>query len=82
MSRWDVDQTKFAAEMRYARMVGNAKDFSDAIGTFLQSNASPFHFQIFEGATHNTAPWGAVNTVLQFLYGYGDGTAEPQSPRK
>jgi uncharacterized protein len=68
MSKWPVDQAKFAAEVKYARMVGNVRDFANDIRPMFSGSAQRFKLQVFDGDTHNTVPWSAVNPVLHFLF--------------
>ena len=65
---WPVDHKKFALEMKYARMVGNAKDFAEDVQPFFAKKHLDFMFKIFEGDTHNSVPWSAVNPVLSFMF--------------
>jgi len=67
MSKWPVDQAKFAAEVKYARMVGNVRDFADDIRPLFNKTPERLRLHVFEGDTHNTVPWSAINPVLQFL---------------
>jgi predicted alpha/beta superfamily hydrolase len=66
MLQWPVDQAKMAAEMKYARMVGNVKDFAAEMQPFFAKQGMPFESRIFEGETHNTVPWAAVNPMVRF----------------
>jgi predicted alpha/beta superfamily hydrolase len=68
MMQWPVDQAKLTAEMKYARMVGNVKDFTSEIQPFFAKQGMAFESRIFEGETHNTAPWAAVNPMLRFAF--------------
>lgn len=68
MRRWQVDQAKMAAEMKYARMVSNVEDFSALIQPFFEKQGMAFESRIFQGETHNTAPWAAVNPMLKFAF--------------
>jgi predicted alpha/beta superfamily hydrolase len=68
MLSWGLDQKKFMEEMKYGRMVSNAKDLSDQIGPFLIKNKSDYSFKIFDGDSHNSVPWSAVNPVLSFAF--------------
>jgi predicted alpha/beta superfamily hydrolase len=68
MRQWKVDQTALAAEVRYAHMVGNARDLAGMAAPAFAARKGAFEFHVFEGETHNTVPWAAVNPVLRFLY--------------
>ncbi|UPG92780.1 alpha/beta hydrolase [Luteibacter aegosomatissinici] len=67
MLKWDIDQTRFAAEMKYARMVGNVRDLDAALAPFFRSEGMAMESHIYLGDTHNTVVWTAVNPVLRFL---------------
>lgn len=71
MKQWDIDVTKLAAEMKYARMVGNVRDFSAQMQPYFAKRGMAFESQIFEGETHNTVPWAAVNPVVSFMLPFG-----------
>jgi predicted alpha/beta superfamily hydrolase len=66
MRRWHVDQSRFADELNYDRMVGNVQDFTALMQPFFEKHGMAFESKIFEGETHNTAPWAAVNPMLRF----------------
>ncbi|MFT4112613.1 alpha/beta hydrolase [Silvibacterium sp.] len=68
MRKWKIDQTKLAAEMEHGRMVGNARDMAKELGPFFQQKQLRFTFRLFDGETHNSAPWSAVNPVLDFEF--------------
>lgn len=68
MKLWPIDQNKLALELRYARMVGNARQFADEVKPFFLQNGFRFAYNNFGGDTHNSVPWSAVNPVLQFLF--------------
>lgn len=68
MKTWPVDQAKFAKEIAYGNMVGNARDFSGEVGSYLHAHGMPFQFKEFEGDTHNSEPWSATNPVLHFAF--------------
>ncbi|MGY3230370.1 putative alpha/beta superfamily hydrolase [Luteibacter sp. HA06] len=67
LSKWPVDQTKFAAEVKYARMVENVRDFASDVSPYFKKTPQRLQMRIFEGDTHNTVPWSALNPVLRFL---------------
>ncbi len=66
MMQWPVDQKKFADEISYVNMVGNTLDLSATIRPFFKERNLRFLSRIFDGETHNTAPWAAVNPILRF----------------
>ncbi|MET0935911.1 MAG: alpha/beta hydrolase-fold protein [Luteibacter sp.] len=66
LKQWDVDPTRFAAEIEYARMVGNVVDFTTELKPFFAKRGLPFYSKVFDGETHNTVPWAAVNPILRF----------------
>lgn len=71
MTRWPVDQSKLAAEIKYVRMVGNLRDFTAEVQPFFDKHGMAFESRIFDGETHNTVPWTAVNPIVTFLLPYG-----------
>ncbi|URL57008.1 alpha/beta hydrolase [Luteibacter flocculans] len=71
MTRWPVDQSKLAAEIKYVRMVGNLRDFAAEVRPFFDKHHMAFESKIFDGETHNTVPWAAVNPIVTFLLPYG-----------
>lgn len=68
MRLWKVDQKALAAEISYVRMVDNASDLARVAAPAFAGHAGSFEFHLFDGETHNTVPWSAVNPVLRFLY--------------
>lgn len=69
MSHQDLE-----TELRYCRMVENARSMSMLLKPFFIRNQMPFDSKIFEGETHNSVPWSAVNPILNF--------ALPRTPSK
>ncbi|MGY3230367.1 putative alpha/beta superfamily hydrolase [Luteibacter sp. HA06] len=67
MAKWPVDQGRLREEARYAHMVGNVVDFTALMRPLFQDHGMAFESRIFEGETHNTVSWTAVNPVLQFV---------------
>lgn len=66
-----LDQDKMAEELIYAKMVGNMLDFTAQIRPFFEKHALPFSSRVFDGETHNTVPWAAVNPILRFVLPMG-----------
>ncbi|WP_206240068.1 alpha/beta hydrolase [Novosphingobium terrae] len=58
--------TELAEELRYVRMVGNAQDMAATLRPYFAARHWPMGFQIFEGQTHNSVPWSAINPFLDF----------------
>ncbi len=65
-SHTPVDQEKLAQELIYDKMVGNMLDFTAEIRPFFEKHDLPFSSHVFDGETHNTVPWAAVNPILRF----------------
>ncbi len=61
-----MDQEKLAREMAYAKMVGNMLDFTSEVRPFFAKHDLSFSSRVFDGETHNTVPWAAVNPILRF----------------
>ncbi len=59
---------KLVAEMRYARMVGNSTDLAIKLKPIFLRYKLPFYTTVFQGDTHNSVPWSAVNPVLSFTF--------------
>jgi predicted alpha/beta superfamily hydrolase len=59
---------EIAAEMRYCRMVDNARDMAQALAGFFHDHALAFTSHVFAGDTHNSVPWTAINPVLDFAF--------------
>jgi predicted alpha/beta superfamily hydrolase len=71
MAQWPVDQTKLAEEIKYDRMVGNVRDFTAEVQPFFDKQGMAFESKIFDGETHNSVPWSAVNPILTFVLPVG-----------
>ncbi|QWT22028.1 hypothetical protein KPL74_08475 [Bacillus sp. NP157] len=71
MKKWPVDQHAFAAEVKYARMVGNVRDFTALVKPFFDQHGMVLETWVFDGQTHNTVPWTALNPVLAFVLPVG-----------
>ncbi|UPG92775.1 alpha/beta hydrolase [Luteibacter aegosomatissinici] len=54
-------------ELRYCRMVTNFGDFTHRLGPVLDSHAIEWTAKVFDGESHNSVPWAAVNTILDFI---------------
>lgn len=63
-----VSPEDLATEMRYARMVGNARDMADHLRPVFARHAMPLSDKVFAGDTHNSMPWSAINPVLDFAF--------------
>jgi predicted alpha/beta superfamily hydrolase len=61
-----MDQEKLAQELEYAKMVGNMLDFTAEVRPFFAKHDLSFSSHVFDGETHNTVPWAAVNPILRF----------------
>jgi predicted alpha/beta superfamily hydrolase len=57
---------ELVAAVSYAKMVGNLKDLSYSLQPFFEERRLPFASKVFDGETHNSVPWTAVNPVLSF----------------
>lgn len=66
MMKWPLDQEKFSKEIAYVNMVGNTLDFSARLRPFFKERGLRYSSVIFNGETHNTVPWAAINPVLRF----------------
>ncbi len=66
-SHLPVDQEKLAQELIYDKMVGNMLDFTAEVRPFFEKHDLPFSSRVFDGETHNTVPWAAVNLRLRFV---------------
>jgi predicted alpha/beta superfamily hydrolase len=65
-SHLPMDQEKLAEELIYDKMVGNMLDFTAEVRPFCEKHDLPFSSRVFDGETHNTVPWAAVNPILRF----------------
>jgi hypothetical protein len=54
------------AAVTYAKMVGNLEHLSATLQPFFEQRTLPFASKVFDGETHNSVPWTAVNSVLSF----------------
>lgn len=61
-----VSRRALAAEIRYARMVGNARDLVARLNVQRGTRKPSVAFRLFKNETHNSVPWAAVNPVLNF----------------
>lgn len=66
-----LDQDKMAKELTYVRMVGNMLDLTAALRPFFNQHALAISSHVFDGETHNTVPWAAVNPILRFVLPMG-----------
>lgn len=66
MMQWPLDQKKLSQEITYVNIVGNTLDFSARMRPFFKDQKLNFNSVIFNGETHNTVPWSAINPILRF----------------
>lgn len=64
----EMSQPDLAAELRYGRMVGNAKDMAESLHPIFVGFGMKFEAKVFDGETHNSMPWAAVNPILDFTF--------------
>ena len=65
----DRDFGLLKREMQHARMVDNARDLTRDLAARDADHRLTLSSQIFDGQTHNSVPWAALNTVLDFAIG-------------
>ena len=63
------ERDKFAKEIEYARMVDNVRDLSADLGSKNTSQNMTLQSKVYEGQSHNSMPWAAVNDALNFAEG-------------
>jgi predicted alpha/beta superfamily hydrolase len=66
------EQDKLRLEVQHARMVDNARDLSRDLEARDRAHRLVLRSKIFEGQTHNSVPWAALNEVLDFAIGRGE----------
>lgn len=64
----EMSQEELATELRYGRMVGNVTDMAQALEPIFRDHGLTLKARIFEGDTHNSMPWTAINPVLDFAF--------------
>jgi len=65
----DRDFALLKREMQHARMVDNARDLAADLAARDTDHRLVLASRIFEDQTHNSVPWAALNTVLDFAIG-------------
>lgn len=68
MMAGQMSHEDLAKSLSYARMVGNASDMAADLQPIFASHAMGFKARVFEGDTHNSMPWSAINPVLDFAF--------------
>ncbi|MGC1548291.1 MAG: alpha/beta hydrolase-fold protein [Rhodanobacter sp.] len=63
-----VRHDQLAAELRYCQMVSNTKEFAHDVGPYFSQHNLAYAFKVFDGDTHNSVPWSAINPVLDFAF--------------
>jgi uncharacterized protein len=63
------EQDKLALEMQHARMVDNARDLALDLNVRDRTHSLVLRSRIFDGQTHNSVPWAALNEILDFAIG-------------
>jgi predicted alpha/beta superfamily hydrolase len=64
--KWNLDQAKMLKEVQYARMKGNTVDLDRTLQPFFVAHHLDYAFKVYDGETHNSVPWTALNPVLTF----------------
>jgi predicted alpha/beta superfamily hydrolase len=64
-----MTHAELATELRYCRLVGNTRELADILGPIFQRYRYGFSSRIFDGQTHNSVPWTAINPILNFALG-------------
>lgn len=68
MQSGDMDAGKLVKEIQYARMTSNTIYLAQEVEPFFKKQNLDFTLKIFEGDTHNSVPWSAINPVLNFIF--------------
>ncbi len=61
-----ADAAKLKPEIDYARMVDNARDLAADLAARDTGHHLALVSQIFDGQSHNSVPWAAINPLLNF----------------
>lgn len=64
----EMSHADLETELRYGRMVGNARDMAASLRPIFSHFALKMDARVFDGETHNSMPWAAVNPALDFAF--------------
>lgn len=68
-SKFGMSDQEFAAEIKYIDMIRNVQTLGRTLRHFLGRRQSTVAVSVFNGETHNSVPWVAVNPFLTFALG-------------
>lgn len=64
-----ISAADFAKEVSYTSMARNEDELATQLRPIFQRNGMVLTSRLFEGDSHNSEPFSAVNSVLDFIYG-------------